>query len=78
MNWYGNSPTNEWGPTITSAMAAAYDDALQRARALGIEKDKNGALISNVIARYIVAAAKGGICDPKALADGALQYSRRD
>jgi hypothetical protein len=36
MNWYGNSPKEEWGPEITASLTTAFEDALQRAKDLGI------------------------------------------
>jgi hypothetical protein len=47
---------------------------LKRARDLGIENGKDGVPLSDAIADYIVEEAKRGIFDPKALAEGALQY----
>jgi hypothetical protein len=77
MNWYGNTQTHEWGPTITSALSAAYSEALLRAHDLGLEKDKSGRPASDTIAQYIVAGAKRGVYDSKVLADGALRYLQR-
>ena len=77
MSWYGNTPTNEWAPKITSALTAAYADALQRAHDLGIERDKRGTPSADAIAQSIIAGAKRGIYDPKTLAIGALEYLQR-
>lgn len=77
MNWYGNTQTHEWGPTITSALSAAYSDALLRAHDLGLETDKSGRSASDTIAQYIVAGARRGQYDPKVLADGALRRLQR-
>ena len=74
MNWYGNEVTPTWGPKITKAMTMAYEDALARARELGL-KDYEA---SDIIARYIVQGAKRGKYNSKVLADGAIKYLRRD
>ncbi len=67
-----------WNPRTASTLSVAYNEALQRARDLGIENARSGAPISDAIADYIVASAKQGIFDPKALADGALKYLQWD
>jgi hypothetical protein len=78
MNWYGNEATNTWDPHITKALTSAYDDALARAEQLGIHGDKNGLAAADAIARHIIEGAKRGKYDPRILADGALEYLRRD
>lgn len=78
MNWYGNEPPNAWDSHITKALTLAYDDALARAGKLGLLGDKNGDAASDVIARHIIQGAKRGKYDPQILADGALEYLRRD
>lgn len=75
MNWYGNTPNNEWGPSITSVLSAAYEDASQRARELGL--DTKNAHVTDAIAESIIAGAKRGVYDRKALADAALAVLRR-
>ncbi len=67
-----------WNPRTASTLSVAYNEVLQRARDLGIESTRSGAPISDAIADYIVASAKRGIFDPKALADGALEHLQRD
>jgi hypothetical protein len=77
MNWYGNSPKKEWGPEITASLTTAFEDALQRARDLGIEHGRENTPAAEAIALYIINRAVNGIYDPKLLADGALRYLRR-
>jgi hypothetical protein len=77
MNWYGNSPKKEWGPEITASLTTAFEDALQRARDLGIEHGRENTPVGEAIALYIINRAINGIYDPKLLADGALRYLRR-
>jgi hypothetical protein len=78
MNWYGNETPNAWDSHITKALTLAYDDALARAGELGIHGDKDGQAATDVIARHIIAGAKRGKYDPQVLADGALEYLRRN
>lgn len=75
MNWYGNTPINEWGPSITSMLSAAYEDAFQRARELGL--DVKNVHIPDAIAGSIIAGAKRGVYDRKALTNAALAVLRR-
>lgn len=66
-----------WNPRTASALSVAYNEALQRARELGIETDKDGRPVSDALVDYIVANAKQGTFDPKALADGAIASLQR-
>jgi hypothetical protein len=77
MNWYGNEANNTWDSHITKALTSAYDDALVRAKELGILRDKGGRAASDIIARHIIEGAKRGKYDPQILADGAIEYLRR-
>ncbi len=72
--WYRNPTSDEWGPELTKALSEAYEEAQRRAHALGIDIDRDGEPVSEVIARYIIAQAKRGEYGPKALADGAVAY----
>jgi hypothetical protein len=63
-----------WNPRTESALSVAYNEALQRARDLGIEANKQGKSTSDAIADYIVENAKRGIFDPKTLVDGAIKH----
>jgi hypothetical protein len=76
MNWYGNSLEKEWGPEITRSLTIAFEDALQRAKDLGIERGRENKPAGEAIALYIINRAINGIYDPKILADGALRYLR--
>jgi hypothetical protein len=67
-----------WNPRTASTLSVAYNEALKRARDLGIENGKGGVPLSDAIADYIVERAKRGIFDPKTLAEGALQYLQRE
>jgi hypothetical protein len=78
MNWYANYLPREWGPTLTKALTAAYDDALHRAVVLGIEQDTKGLPIAQAIAHRIISRANRGIYDPRVLADDAIEFVRRE
>lgn len=72
--WYRNPTSDEWGPELTKALTEAYEEAHRRARTLGITSGRNGEPVSETIAQYIIARAKRGEYEPKALADGAVAY----
>jgi hypothetical protein len=78
MNWYGNEPSNAWDSHITKALTSAYDDALARAEELGLLGERDGLAATEVIARHIIEGAKRGKYDARILAEGALEYLRRD
>ncbi len=63
-----------WNPRTASTLSVAYNEALHRARSLGIETDRQGMPLPDAITDYIVASAKRGVFDPKALADGAIEF----
>lgn len=72
--WYRNPTSDEWGPELTKALTEAYEEAHRRAHALGITVGRNGEPVSDAIAQYIIARAKHGEFEPKALAHGAVAY----
>jgi hypothetical protein len=67
-----------WDPRTESTLSVAYNEALQRARELGIESGKRGESLSDAITDYIVASANRGIFDPKTLVDGAMEHLQRE
>jgi hypothetical protein len=67
-----------WNPRTASTLSIAYNEALKRARDLGIEYGKGGVPLSDAIVDYIMENAKRGIFDPKTLAEGALLYLQRE
>lgn len=76
MSWYGNYAPGLWDPEKAIALTRAFDEATERADALGINKDGKGRPASEAIASYIVRGAARGSYDPRALADGAVSYLR--
>jgi hypothetical protein len=79
----GDLPINRrkipnWNPRTASTLSIAYNEALKRARDLGIEYGKGGVPLSDAIVDHIMENAKRGIFDPKTLAEGALLYLQRE
>ncbi len=66
-----------WNPRTASTLSVAFNEALRRARDLGLEMDERGTPISDAIVDYIVARAKEGVFNPKVLVDGAMKHLLR-
>jgi hypothetical protein len=50
-----------WNPSTASTLSVAYNEALKRARDLGIENGKDGVPLSDALADYIVEGETGDI-----------------
>jgi hypothetical protein len=74
MNWYGNSLSKVWGPSVTKMLTNAYEDSLEGASRLGFDQGAPDGWLPQLIAHYVINRANNGIYDPKIISEGALDY----